>query len=238
MRFTRILLFLTIVLFFTFETKGQQLLRGKVTSDDGLEMLTDVNIQNLRSRDINTSDVGGNFKILVSYGDEILFTSSGYLSDSIYVDSTIDFNLLIVKLKPNVVALKSVTVDEMTKYKRDSLQRRLDYDNIYGKVHPAKVMNEKREGDDPGFSFSPLDYYSTKEVQKRKLERRLADNEENYFIDMKFSTSLVIHLTGLKGDSLYIFMNRFRPTYSYCRSSSRMDMIVYINDMFVLFKHH
>jgi hypothetical protein len=209
-----------------------------VISEDRLELLNDVNIQNLNTKETNTSDLGGNFKILVSHADKILFSSSGYLGDTLYVDSSMDFSSIIVKLKPNIVALKTVNVDEMTKYKRDSLQRRQDYENIYGKVHPVKVWNEKREDDDPGFSFSPIGYYSKTEQQKRNLQKRLAENEENYFIDMKFSTSLVVHLTGLKGDSLYIFMNRFRPTYSYCRSSSRMDMIVYINDMFVLFKHH
>ena len=62
------------------------------------------------------------------------------------------------------------------------------------------------------------------------------EEDEDEYIDVKFSESRVALLTRLKGDSLRIFMFKYRPSYSFCRNSNSMDMFLYINDKFVLFK--
>jgi hypothetical protein len=40
----------------------------------------------------------------------------------------------------------------------------------------------------------------------------------------------VERLTGMKGDSLKLFMYRFRPSYDFCRKTDRQGMTLYISE--------
>ncbi len=72
--------------------------------------------------------------------------------------------------------------------------------------------------------------FSGESKQKRQLKERLTKNERKDFIDYSFPAEWVEKLTGLHGDSLRLFMYHYRPSYSFCRKTSREDMVVYISD--------
>ena len=227
---------LLILLDLSYSASAQNLLHGKIYLIDSHEIIPDANLRNIRNGKYAKSDQGGNFKIEAREGDVIIFSSAGYLSDTLtinYADLSASINIY---LRPNVQVLKDVEVDQMNKYIQDSIKRREDYAYLLNKKHPVKFMNEKRPGDDPGFSFSPIGYFSKSEKRKRELKKRIKEEDEDEYIDVKFSESRVALLTRLKGDSLRIFMFKYRPSYSFCRNSNSMDMFLYINDKFVLFK--
>jgi hypothetical protein len=224
--------------FLAFSSGGfaQQKLTGKIIKKESAEVLTGVNVVNLTMKRYTTSDTSGVYTIPASPGDTIVFSSAGYLPDTAHVALYMLSENYLVPLIPRITALPSVEVEEMGKYQADSLQRREDYGFLLDKKHPIKLMNEKRAADGPGFSFSPLGFFSNREKQKRRLKERLEQEEEDYYIDYKFSVSRVSLLTGLKGDSLRIFMMHYRPSYEFCRSANNQDMFLYINDKLVLFK--
>jgi hypothetical protein len=220
----------------SYSASAQNLLYGKIYLIDSHEIIPEVNLKNLSNGKYAKSDQGGNFIIAAKEGDVIIFSSAGYLSDTVtlnYADLSVSLNIY---LRPNVQILKDVEVDQMNKYVQDSIKRREDYAFLLNKKHPVKFMNEKRSGDQPGFSFSPIGYFSKSEKQKRELKKRINEEDEDEYIDIKFSESRVALLTRLTGDSLRIFMFTYRPSYSFCRKSNSMDMFLYINDKFVLFK--
>jgi hypothetical protein len=215
---------------------AQTLLSGRIFKIDSHEIIPEVNIRNLTNGKYAKSDQGGNFKILAVDGDIIIFSSAGYISDTLtvnYADLSASINIY---LRPNILVLKDVEVDQMNKYIQDSIKRREDYAYLLNKKHPVKFMNEKRPGDQPGFNFSPIGFFSKSEKQKRELKKRIKEEDEAEYIDVKFSSVRVAQLTQLKGDSLRIFMLTYRPSYSFCRKSNNKDMFLYINDKFVLFK--
>ncbi len=227
---------LLILIDFSYSASAQNLLYGKIYLTDSHEIIPDANLRNITNGKFAKSDQGGNFKIEAKEGDIVIFSSAGYSPDSLilnYVDLSASINIY---LRPNVQVLKDVEVDQMNKYIQDSIKRREDYAFILNKKHPVKFMNEKRPGDDPGFSFSPIGYFSKSEKRKRELKKRIKEEDEDEYIDVKFSVSRVALLTRLSGDSLRIFMFMYRPGYSFCRKSNSMDMLLYINDKFVLFK--
>jgi hypothetical protein len=180
--------------------------------------------------------LGGNYKIPVSNGDTLIFSSAGYLADTLIVDPTLDFEDYTVYLNPNIIYLPFVVINEEGKYQLDSVNRRNEYNFLYGRKHPVKLWNEKRQEDGPGLSFSPIGYYSSNQVQQRRLKKRLAEEEEGYYIDYKFSVSRVAQLTRLKGDTLQLFMRKFRPSYQFCRTANAQDILFYVNEKFKLFK--
>jgi hypothetical protein len=214
----------------------QSALNGKIYKKGSTEILIAVNITNLSRHKFNVSDLGGNYRIAAGSGDTLIFSSAGYLPDTIIISAPMLEDTYSVYLTPHRVSLPSVQVGEWSNYQIDSLQRRNDYANVYNKKHPVKLWNEKRPGDPPGLNSSPLGFFSKTEKQKRRLKKRLAAEEIDYYIDSRFSFERVARLTRLSGDSLRLFMVRYRPSYKFCRAASNMDIMLYINDKLVLFK--
>lgn len=230
--------YFSLLLLSAFANAGfaQQVLTGKVVRKETTEIIPGVNVFNLSQKKRNVSDMGGNYKIAAAPGDTIVFSSAGYLPDSLVVQ----FSMLVkdqrIPLSPNITTLAGVTVTDLGMYQADSLQRHNDYAFLLDKKHPVKLMNEKRTGDAPGFNFSPIGYFSKKEKDKRRLKKRLAQEEEDRYIDYKFPASKVAQLTGLKGEALRQFMIRYRPSYKFCRKANSQDMLQYINEKLKLFK--
>lgn len=217
---------------------AQQTVSGKVRLFSSNEILSGVNVSNRGLGEHNISDLGGNYRIAARMGDTLILSSAGYLTDTILVNADMlaaGGDGYTIFLHEKVVALPSVEISKNS-YQVDSLERREEYAWLLNKLHPVKLWNEKREGDGPGLSFSPLGYYSKEEVRKRKLKKRLKEEEEDYYIDYKFPRTKVAQLTGLRGDSLQQFMIRYRPTYQWCRAANSMDVLLYINDSLVLFR--
>ena len=234
------LLSLTLLLpFSTLARQGQPQpipqLAGKVRSKTTNEILAGVTVRNAQLGKHNISDLGGNYRIAARPGDTLIFSSAAYHPDTLLIGQSIVGTATTIYLAENVAAMPAVKVTE-TDYQRDSIQRREEYAWLLNKKHPVKLWNEKRNGDDPGLSFSPIGYYSKEEVRKRRLKKRLAQQEEDYYIDSKFPRARVAALTGLKGDSLNQFMIRYRPTYKFCRSANGMDMLLYINDKLFFYR--
>jgi len=229
---------LCLLFFLAFCSNGsaQQLLFGKITKMGTEEPLTGVNVANIGQKLNNVSDRGGNFKIPAMPGDSLIISSAGYLPDTTIVKFSMFSDNCAVVLTPNIITLPYVKVDQMEFYQADSIKRREEYRFILDKKHPVKLWNAKRQGDDPGLSFSPIGYFSTNQTQKRKLKKRLLQEEEDYYVDYKFSYSRVAQLTKLKGDSLKIFMLRYRPSYSFCRNANNQDVFLYINDKLKIFR--
>jgi hypothetical protein len=215
---------------------AQNLLSGKIFKLRSHEIIPEVNIRNQSNGKQATSDQGGNFKIPAREGEAIIFSSAGYIPDTLKIKNADLQAPIRVDLRPKVVVLEDVEIDQMGKYVQDSIQRRRDYAVLLEKKHPVKFMNEKRPGDDPGFSFSPIGYFSKSEKRKRELKKRIKEEDEAEYIDVKFSQSMVAQLTRLNGDTLRLFMMKYRPSYSFCRAATNKDMFLYINDKFVLFK--
>lgn len=226
---------ISFVIAFSLTGIAQQPLFGKIRDMGNAEILIGVTVTNLNSHETNLSDLGGNYRIPSQPGDTIMFSSAGYHSDSLITESFQFGKANSVFLRPNIVLLRSVKVDETNKYRSDSAERREDYGFIYNKKHPVKLWNEKRPGDDPGFNFSPIGYFSMKEKQKRKLRERIIQEEKDYYVDFRFSRSRVSQLSGLRGDSMQLFMVRYRPSYEFCRNASNQDMLLYINDKLKIF---
>ena len=223
---------------FLFPVAGlsQQQLMGKVIRKGTPEVINGVTVLNYRLGKHNISDIGGNYRIEARAGDTIIFSSTSYHPDTLIVRAEMLDNEYFVYLDTKVTALPSVEITEEASYRHDSIARREEYAWLLNKKHPVKLWNEKRRGDNPGLSFSPIGYYSREERNKRRLKKRLKEEEEDYYIDFKFPRARVAMLTGLKGDSLQHFMIKYRPTYKWCRTASGMDVLLYINEKLVLYR--
>lgn len=221
---------ITSLLLFSTGATAQDIFRGKIYKKASFEVIMSVSVRNISQVKYNVSDMGGNFKVPAKRGDTVVFTSAGYKPDTAFVsDWMLNGDMIYtVYLDPNVVELPTVRVGDLSNYQLDSIKRKEDYAYL-DQFHKVKLAGGKTFSDGVGISFSPIDYFSHVQVQRRRLQKRLAQNEKDYYIDSRWPRTYVARVTGLKGDSLQIFLYRYRPSYAFCRKASNEDILLYIN---------
>ena len=211
---------------------AQILLKGRIYQATTDSVLAAVNVSNVTKNRSVHSGQDGRYYITAEEGDKVIFSMTGFKTETL----TVTYGLLLtqydVTLSPNIILLKSVTVSGS--YQADSLARRNYYQYIYEK-QPG-ITGRNRPTDGIGISLSPISYFSREARQKRQLKKRLINYEREAYIDHSFPVEWVERITGLHGDSLHQFMFRYRPSYSFCRKTGREAMLYYINEKLKEFK--
>ena len=215
---------------------AQQYLAGRIHKKDSPEVLLGVTVENLPLHKFDQSDMGGNYRIPASPGDRVVFSITGYRPDTVIVSESMLSDRYEVFLVPNVVQLSTVKVGDLNSYQVDSLQRIQDYASFYEDHSSTSLLGHTTPTDGVGITFSPIGFFSKGEKQKRALKKRLLRDEEQFYINYRFSRPFVAKLTRFGGDTLQLFMERYRPTYKFCRKASEQDMLLYVNDHLTEFR--
>lgn len=162
-----------------------------------------------------------------------------YPSDTI--TNTLNFD---IALYVDAAWLPAVKVKNKN-YRNDSLQNREDY---------AKVFNFKKPGirlsTTPPASYVPgsvtvgldleelINMFRFKRNRRMMvLQRRLLQDEQDKYIDHRFTKRLVTQLTGLKTPSLEPFMIYCRPTYELLTYMNDLELGYYIEQSFIIYKN-
>ena len=224
MHFSRIIL--PVLLFsFAYQLNAQQALKGKVYEAETDSVMAAVTILNTNTKIATRSHADGSYRITAAEGDIIIYSASGFMPDTI----TVQFHHLLtqhdVTMRRQVISLQGVSVTGS--YQTDSLNRRNYYWHIY-KKQPG-ITGRNRPADGVGITLSPVSFFSKETKEKRTLRKRLEKQERESYIDYCFPLPWVKSLTGLDGDSLSLFMYRYRPSYSLCRKTDRQKMLLYVN---------
>jgi hypothetical protein len=228
---------LSILVLLSTRAVSQQVLTGKIRQKTTDAILASVTVINHTQKKYNVSDAGGNYRIVASPGDTITFSSAGYHADTTYVVTSEleDKDGYVVYLEPNMVELPSVLVGQLSNYQLDSIQRKEDYAWL-DQTHKVRLAGDQTPTDGVGIGFSPVTYFSSEQKDLRQLRQRVKSEEKDFYIDSRFPSSYVSMVTGLKGDSLQLFMVTYRPTYKFCRSATNEDILLYINEKLKLFQ--
>src|SRR6202000_2127911 len=99
--------------------------------------------------------------------------------------------------------------------------RREDYKWIY-MMHPDAVVSDTNFTQGFGISFD-LNLWNERQKEKRRLRKRLAQEEKDYYIDFRCPSPWIERITGLHDDSLRYFLLHYRPSYDFCRKASYED---------------
>ena len=227
----RPILFALLIFTFSIEIHAQSGVKGKIYEAKTDSVISSVNVYNLNTKLSARSGIDGSYSINAAEGEQLVFSIVGYEPDTV----TVLYSMLLVHhdvtLHREVISLKNVTVT--SSYQADSLARRDFYGDIYnlpgitGRNTPAHGF---------GISVSPFSFFSAEARQKRQLKKRLIKEEQEYYVDRSFPKQWVASVTGLQGDSLTRFMILYRPSYSFCRKSSREQMLIYVSEKLQEFK--
>jgi hypothetical protein len=226
-----------LLLLSSFGGYAQQFLTGKVRRKESTEILISVSIQNHTQRKFDLSDEGGNYRIPAREGDLLTFTSVGYIPDTLVVGAAMLAGDNPVFLETKVVALPSFEIGSRNNYQMDSLERRQLYSWIYGRGEVQRIEKE-RKGDGVGVNMDLFRHGSSEDKDRDKLLKRLIKEEQQHYIDSRYSREYVSRLTHLQGDSLQKFMETYRPSYDYIRKAATVDILVFISDSYKKYMKH
>ena len=213
------------------QVSAQLIVKGKIYDAETDSVIVAVNVYNLNTKQSARSDLSGSYSIIAEEGDQLVFSIVGYKPDT----TTVVYSMLLaqhdVTLRNEVITLKNVTIT--SSYQGDSLARRNFYDKMYT-LPNITGRNTPQYGF--GISLSPFSHFSSEAKQKRQLKKRLIKEEQEYYVDRSFPKQWVASITGLRGDSLTRFMILYRPSYSFCRKSSKEQMLIYVSEKLKEFK--
>ena len=180
------------------------------------------------------SDEKGFFRIRAVPNDLLYVYKQDYRNDTLrntalFAD-TIDFYL-----SPTGALLPAVTVQaRYTRYQMDSMDRKREFEENVGYRSPT-VTRPQSGAFGVGISLDRA--FKKKEKEKKQSERDYYRNEKGAYVAYRYSPHLVAYYTGMKGEALRQFMNRYTPTYEWLRQHPSNDAVLfYINDKLKLYK--
>jgi hypothetical protein len=187
----------------------QGTIRGQVTETGTNNKMFEVFIRNTNNNQVALTDEGGNFQIKGAVGNTLIFSSAGYVSDTLYVT---DLNAKSIKMAQLGIALKAVNV------KGERFNPRTEYPQVYQK---SKV-----------YVLSPTSWFSKEGKDARRLKNYFAREEKERVVDSVFTKAYVSSIVPLKGVDLDNFMSLYRPTFEFVKSNNGETMAAYINDSY------
>ena len=185
-------------------------------------------VTNLTTRETVMTSSAGKFSIAVKPKDILSFAAVGYYFDTLTVTQENSLGAIDAYLKPLGAYLGNVTVSSrgLNRYQLDSMERRKEFlQGIAGYMIPAVA----KANSGAGIALN-IDRFSKNEKKKRRAYAFYEDNENEAYINYRFTPELVASLTGFKDDALQAFMQTYRPSAAWLRSNlTKEDLVYYIN---------
>lgn len=227
-------LFVLIAIILGVSANAQKVVWGYLRDSTSREPIPLASVKNLSTGQTVMTNSDGRFRISLGKNQYLGFAAVDYHFDTIQYNNKWQLqDTLQLILRPLAHNLGNVTVTArgMNRYQLDSIERRNEFLKDVGHMKP--VMGQPVYG--AGVAIS-LDHFSKREKNKRKSYDFYEENEKEEYINYRFPPSLVTEFTGLKGEQLQDFMQKYRPDYDWLRAHpSEEDIKYYLNDKLKLY---
>lgn len=205
-----------ILLFLAGGAFGQTLVKGVVVeSGSGIKM-ENVFVRDLNNKQATLTEKSGRFVINTEVGHRLIFSSPGYIADTLYV---VDLSQKHIELKNQPIALREVNI---TATRTTSFDPHKEYPQVYEK---AKV-----------YPLSPSTWFGREAKNARRLKRYFQTEAEERQVDRVFTRTYVGSIVPLKGQDLEDFITLYRPSYKFITGNNSESLAVYINDSYKKYK--
>ncbi|MEX8546360.1 MAG: hypothetical protein V5804_02055 [Mucilaginibacter sp.] len=205
-------IFLILFLVITGSVQAQNILRGTVYEGKSSRKLSNVFVRDINSKEVALTDNSGNFSIRTVINHTLIFSSPGYVSDTLY----------LVDLSPKHIELsfRNITLNTVNITSSRSFNPREEYPDVYEKSK---------------FALSPSRIFGKEAKDARRLKRYFERETEERQIDSIFNAAYVSSVVPLKGQDLENFMSLYRPTLAFLKKTPRSSLTLYLNDSYKKF---
>jgi hypothetical protein len=174
------------------------------------------------------TDSLGRYTIFVAETDSLVFSYLNRPTVKFPVKAIQNIFQFDLSLHVPVNELPAVKV-RPPNYRMDSLQNRKDYAKAFDFRKPGIGISTSPSGG-VGIDLDEFIGIFRFRYNKRMLafQKRLLREEEDKFIDHRFTRALTRRITGLNGDSLIKFMMLYRPSYEFTKFTTDYEFQEYI----------
>jgi hypothetical protein len=207
---------------------AQYKVRGTVLDSSRNYPLQSVSVLTTSGRGTVT-DGDGQYTIDVNEKDSIWFSYLGKPTVKFPVLKIQDSQQFDISLKVSIPVLPEVKVRPRN-YRLDSIQNRIDYQKVFNFKKPNLESMTSIGPSGAGIDINELirTFQFRKNRSTLAFRERLILQEQEKFIDHRFSPALIRRLTGLEGEPLKAFIVRYRPSYEFALFTSEYDFQLYI----------
>ena len=211
---------------------AQVIIKGTVYDRSQLHPVQAVSV--LGNSGIGTlTDSLGRYSIRLASTDSIYFSYLGKTTAKFAVNEIVFTFQFDMSIDVDIVdSLQSISVMSHS-YESDSLANRKEYEKIFGfggNAYIQGMKTTKRGGVGVGLD---MDNFFSAASNRRTLafQQRLVGEEQDKYIDHRFTKAIVKRVTGLEPPLIDSFMRDFRPTYEYLKSfTTDLEFYKYILD--------
>lgn len=173
------------------------------------------------------TDSLGRYRIRLQSHDSVHFSYLGKATRKFAVKDIPANQSFDMSLEVNIESLPTVVVRQNS-YRLDSLANREEYRKVFD--FERDYLANRSGGLGVGISLDAL-FSGKKMRQIETLRRRLEREEQDKYVDHRFTRGLVRRLTGLQPPALDTFMREYRPGYEMLRSfETEYDYYSYIKN--------
>lgn len=191
---------------------------------------------------VSTTDSLGRYIIVLKAKDSIWFSLFGKNTPKFPIDTITDPQNFNVMIHVTGYDLPEVKVRN-SNYRFDSIQNRIDYAKYFNYKPPGIKLSNNQQLFSPSGMTIGLDlnefinvfrFHRNRNLQF--LQNRLVAQEQEKYVNSRFTKRFVQKLTHLEGDELVKFMNFSRPTYEMLGLLNELELGVYIEKRFAAYQ--
>lgn len=228
---------LSLSFLLTFPLRSQDMVISGTVLDSSRKYIV-AGVQVASTRGANTfTDSSGSYTIQVRKNDSINFTYRGkstiwFPVSEIKYGYPFDVSLQ-VSMADKYKSLKEIVIIKRS-YREDSLAFREKYAKVFNGSTGGLRISEGPSalyGGTPGFDPNEIInmFRFRRNRNLRALQNRLLSEEQDKFINYRFSRTLVKRITGLKdGKDLDTFMKVWKPDYEFTAFATDLEFHTYI----------
>jgi len=187
------------------------------------------------------SDSMGRYSLRIPLKDSIWFSMIGKSTMKYPVDTISNTESFNVMIHVRAFDLPDVKVRN-NYYKFDSVQNRKDYAKIFDFKKPGLRLSNN-PGYNPGGVTVGFDLDEIINMFRFKrnrsllnLQNRLLQQEQDKYVDHRYTKPFVRKLTKLNSPELDTFMRRYRPDYEIMQQMNDLELGYYIEKTFDIYK--
>lgn len=213
---------------------------GTVYDSSKLYVVPGVMVNSTSGNSTFTDSLGAYHLIVDNASDSISFYYNNKHTIKYPVKSMNNYNEFDISLRVRVndkyKLLKNVVVFS-NNYKRDSIENRVTYSKVFEREKPG-ISSTYEPGGAAGFDLDALIgvFQFRKNKSNIAFQKRLISEEQDRYIDYRFSSKTVSRITGLKGDTLDLYRKIYRPDYYFTSKATLAQFYEYILNTSYKFK--
>ncbi|MDI9359056.1 MAG: hypothetical protein QM528_08915 [Phycisphaerales bacterium] len=236
----RLLLSLIFFLALSPYVHSQGIIQGRVLDISKKNPIEGVAVFNTSGK-VSLTDSLGNYEIPADINDSLYFSYLGKKTKKFPVRYIEDLENFDISVQLDIRELPTVMLRPRN-YKQDSIQNRQDYAKVFNYRAPTlSVISDHgyspSSGVGVGFDLDGIiNMFNKKNTRDMEaFQERLIEEEQNKYIDSRFSKRTVSAITKLTAPALDTFMQLYRPSFELLQKCNDIELDYYINEAFKLY---